>query len=44
MKSVENQKSFTGQPRFTVKYKSETYHGTQKLNKGDYIVNTVEKQ
>ena len=36
VKSVENKKSVAGQ--FAVKYTSETYRWTQKLNKEDYWV------
>ena len=39
VKSVEKKKSVAGQ--FAVKYKSETYCRTQKLNKEDYGVTQV---
>ncbi len=38
VKSVEKKKSVAGQ--FAVKYKSETYYWSQKLNKKDYGVDT----
>ena len=38
VKSVEKKKSVAGQSQAAVKYRSETYRWTQKLNREDYGV------